>query len=348
MKLQLSIIALLFLASACGSNEADTNSNDQQNAKRVAVYVQEVQPSTFRHYLNIQGDVESDKTIMITPKVGATVEKIHVRAGDNVKKGDVLAELDGKITESQIKQVETQLELAKTVYERQKNLRAQNIGSEIEFLQAKTQYESAQSQLSTLSNQFEFYTIRATISGVVNQVNIKEGENISPATLAFQLANSDALKVTAEVSERYITTVDKTDSVEITFPSLNASTKKQIDIVSKVINPSNRTFTIETYITDLNGTVRPNMMASLKINDVTLHNKMVVPLNVVQNANNANFVFVAEENGNGMQAIKREVTLGNNYKNSIVIESGLEAGDKLITAGYTELSDKALISIQEN
>lgn len=348
MKSKLSILTLLVLAAACGKGETETTSNVQQNDKRVSVYVEEMQLSTFRHYLNVQGDVESDKTIMITPEVNATVEKINVRLGDKVNKGDVLAELDGKITKSQIKQVETQLELAKTIYERQQNLRDKNIGSEVDFLQAKTQYESTQSQLNILSEQFENYTIRATISGIVNQVNIKVGENVSPAASAFQLANSTALKVTAEVSERYITTIDEKDSVEISFPSLQTSVKKRLNVVSKVINPSNRTFEVEIYITDLNGAIRPNMMASLKINDTTLQNKIVVPLNTIQKANGDTFVYVAEEGGNGMQAMKRQVTIGDTYNNSIVVETGLEAGEKLINAGYTELTDKALISIQEN
>ena len=348
MKSKTSIIVLLFLFGACGNGDTEVTSNDQSNDKKVSVYVEEIQPSTFRHYLNIQGDVESDNTIMITPEVNATVEKINVRLGDKVKKNDVLAELDGKITKSQIKQVESQLELSKTIYERQKNLRDQNIGSEVDFLQAKTQYESAQSQLNTLSEQFENYTIRATISGVVNQVNIKVGENVSPAASAFQLANSTSLKVTAEVSERYITTVDEKDSVEISFPSLQTSVKKRLNVVSKVINSSNRTFEVEIYITDLNGSIRPNMMASLKINDITLKDKIVVPLNTVQKANDESFVYVAKESDNGMRAIKRTVTLGDTYNNSIVVETGLEAGEKLINAGYTELFDKALISIQEN
>ena len=348
MKSKTSIIVLLLLLGACGNGDTEVISSEQSNDKKVSVYVEEIQPSTFRHYLNIQGDVESDNTIMITPEVNATVEKINVRLGDKVKKNDVLAELDGKITKSQIKQVESQLELSKTIYERQKNLRNQNIGSEVDFLQAKTQYESAQSQLNTLSEQLGNYTIRATISGVVNQVNVKVGENVSPAASAFQLANSTSLKVTAEVSERYITTVDEKDSVEISFPSLQTSVKKRLNVVSKVINSSNRTFEVEIYITDLNGSIRPNMMASLKINDIILKDKIVVPLNTVQKANNESFVYVAKKSDNGMQAIKRTVTLGDTYNNSIVVETGLEAGEKLINAGYTELFDKALISIQEN
>lgn len=346
MKHQLTLFALLLLFASCGTGSPDSANTTQNNMKIVPVYVQEIQPSVFRHYLNIQGDVESDKTIIITPKIGATVESIKVKAGQRVQKGAILAQLDGKITSTQIQQVKTQLELAKTIYERQQRLREQNIGSEVEFLQSKAQYESAQSQLATLEEQFANYTIRATISGTVDQVNIKEGENIDPATLAFQLSNSDAMKIKAQISEAYITTVDQTDSVTITFPSINQSTTKTVDVVSKVINPSNRTFGIEIYLPNIDG-LYPNMMARLKINDVRLENQLIVPLNTLQNSNEIDYLFVAEKDGNNWVATYRKVEIGNYYNNDLVITKGLKAGDLLITEGYSELSDGQLLNIQE-
>ncbi|MCG2589854.1 efflux RND transporter periplasmic adaptor subunit [Rhodohalobacter sulfatireducens] len=347
MKPQISIIALFLLISACG-NGAENGNGDNENARTTPVYVQELKLSEFRHYVNVQGDVESDKTIMITPKTTATVEEILVRAGDDVQKGDILARLDGEITRSQIQEVETQLELAETLYKRQQNLREQNIGSEVEFLQAKTQYESARNQLNTLTEQYENYTIRATISGTVDRVDLKVGEMASPTIAAFQLTNTDALKVTAQVSEAYITRIEQTDSVEITFPSLDETIRKQLDVVSKAINPSNRTFGLEIYISNESGTIRPNMMARVSINDITLNNQIVVPVNSVQIANNLSYVFVAENTESGWVARNREVTRGYNYGNNLVIEEGLNDGELLVTGGYANLSDGAAISIQEN
>ncbi|WP_020401784.1 efflux RND transporter periplasmic adaptor subunit [Gracilimonas tropica] len=347
MKSQISILALFLLITACGNGTQPEN-GENNNTKVIPVYVDEIQPSTFRRYINVQGDVESDKTIMITPKTSATVEEILVRAGQNVQKGDILARLDGEITRSQLEQVKTQLELAETLFERQKNLREQNIGSEVEFLQAKTQYESAKSQLATLQEQYDFYTIRATISGTVDRVDLKVGETVSPALPVFQISNSDAMKVTAQVSEAYITTVNVSDSVEIVFPSLNQSISKKMDVVSKAINPSNRTFGVEVYIPNTIKNIRPNMMARVKINDITLQGQVVVPVNTVQRANNISYVFVAEETANGWVARNREVATGSNYENDLVITEGLNPGDLLITAGYANLSDGSAISIQEN
>ncbi|SMO91286.1 efflux RND transporter periplasmic adaptor subunit [Gracilimonas mengyeensis] len=347
MKSQISILALFLLITACGNGGQDEN-GENGTERTTPVFVEELQPSTFRHYVSVQGDVESDKTIMISPKTSATVEEILVRAGDDVQKGDILARLDGEVTRSQLQQAETQLELTKTVYERQQNLRDQNIGSEIELLQAKTNFESAKSQLATLKEQYDYYTIRATIPGTVDRVDLKVGETVGPSAPVFQISNSDALKVTAQVSEAYITRITKSDSVEITFPTLDASINKKLDVVSKAINPSNRTFGVEVFIPNSIENIRPNMMAKVKINDITLQDKMVVPVNSVQRANNVSFVFVAEETENGWVARNREVTTGYNYANNLVIEEGLQAGELLITTGYANLSDGSAITIQEN
>ena len=347
MKSQILILSLFLFVTGCGNGSSDENS-ENGNVRTTPVYVQELQPTHFHHFINIQGDVESDKTIMITPKATATVEEILVRAGDDVQKGDILAKLDGEITRSQLQEVRTQLELAKTLFERQRNLREQNIGSEVEFLQSKTQYESAKNQLATLTEQYENYTIRATISGTVDRVDLKVGETVGPTAPVFQLANSDALKVTAQVSEAYISRIDQTDSVLISFPSLDDSISKKLDVVSKVINRSNRTFGVEIYIPNASGNIRPNMMAKVMINDISLQDQIVVPANTVQKANQISYVFVAEETENGWVASNREVTLGFNYNNDLVITGGLEFGDLLITDGYTDLSDGAFISIQEN
>lgn len=347
MKSQISILALFLLITACGNGNGDQN-GENGNAQTTPVYVEELQPTTFRHYVSVQGDVESDKTIMITPKTSATVEEILVRAGDDVQKGDILARLDGEVTRSQLQQAETQLELAKTLYERQENLREQDIGSEVDFLQAKTNYESAKSQLASLKEQYDYYTIRATISGTVDRVDLKVGETVGPSVPVFQISNSDALKVTAEVSESYITRISNEDSVEIVFPNLDQSVRKQLDVVTKAINSSNRTFGIEVYLPGNIENIRPNMMARVKINDITLHNQIVIPVNTMQKANNTNYVFVAEETDEGWVARNRTITPGYYYANNLVANEGLEAGDLLITTGYANLSDGSAISIQEN
>lgn len=339
-----SIIVLMLFMVGC-SNE--TEEKQEGNGKPV-VETESLQLTTFRHFLNIQGTVESDKTIMITPKTSATVESINVKAGDQVERGDVLAELDGEVTRREIDEVENQLELAETVYERQKNLREEDIGSELEFLEAQTQMQSLRNQLATLREQFENYTIEATIAGTVDRVSIKEGENVDPSAPAFQIANSEALKVTAEISEAYIDRVETTDSLTITLPSIDHEITKTIDVVSRVIDPSNRTFAVEIYISDPEEKIRPNMLAKLRINDTTREDVLVVPIDAIQDSNGEKVAYVAEEMDDGWVTRERKVKTGLSYNNEIVVEEGLEPDDHLITVGYNSVSDGDEIAIEEN
>ncbi len=347
MKQLITMVSLLVLLSSCG----DSTTTEQKNASAknaVPVFTKDITQTTFQHFLDIQGTVNSDKTIMISPKTTATVESVKVDAGDVVEKGDILATLDGEVTRSQIAEIKTQLELAQTVYQRQKNLREQDIGSEIEFLRTKNQVQSLENQLATLQEQFDYYTIRATIGGTVNRVILKEGETAMPSQPAFQIANAEALKVTAELSEAYITRVDRTDSVTISFPSLDRQISKTIDVVSKVIDPSNRTFSIEVYISNLDGMVRPNMLAKLRINDVTKMGEIVVPLNVVQQPDGEPFVYLAKKGNPHWVASKQPVKMGLGYNDQVLIEEGLQPGDRLVTVGYNALSDQSPISLKEN
>lgn len=344
-KLLVLAFSMLILASACSSGPATEN---QQENDAVAVNIEEVQPSVFKHYLNVQGTVESDKTISITPKVTATVERIEVKAGDVVKKGEVLARLDGEVTRTQIEEVKSQLKLAETRYERQKNLREDNIGSEIQLLEIETQVRSLENQLATLQEQYDNYVMRATIGGTVNRVFIKEGENIGPNGPSFQISNAEALKVTAEISESYINRIETTDSVTISFPSIGRQLTKPIDVVGNVIDPLNRTFGIEVYIPNIDGMIRPNMLAKLKINDYQRANAITVPVNIVQSSNGDGYLFVAQETDSGWVAKQQTVVPGNSYQDEMVIEEGIQSGDQIITVGYNGLNDGDALSIQEN
>lgn len=350
-----SVLILLFPAflMACGGSDtgSDANASNTNSAtetgKIVPVHIQSVQPSEFKHYVQVQGEIESDRTIFITPKTSADVEDILVKRGEEVKKGQVMARLDSRIIRSQIKEVETQLELAKTLYERQENLRKEDIGSEIEFLQAKTQYQALVNQLATLNEQLDNFTITATISGTVNDVMLKEGETAGPNNPAFQISNSDALKVTAEISEAYISRVDPTDSVQIYLSSLDTTLVRQLDVVGNVIDRSNRTFGIEIYIDSMNDRILPFMSARLLVNDITLKNQLMVPVNVVQKANGDSFLYIAEQSDNGWVARQRTVKTGPYYKNTLVVEEGLTAGDRVIISGYTNVADGDILSVKE-
>lgn len=349
MKKHYLLLSLLALLVACGgeNNETET-SNAGAPEQAVSVTVQEVRPSTFRHFINVQGTVESDKTIMVSPKVTGTVQQISVRAGDRVQQGEILAQLDGEITRSQINEVQTKLDLARDIYERRKKLREQNIGAEIELLQAKNNVESLESQLATLRERYENYNIRTSISGRVSQVMLKVGETVTPQAPVFQIANSEALKVTASVSEAYLSTVEETDSVIVSFPSIKEEIRKRIDVVNEVINPGNRTFGVEVFISPLGDRVRPNMLAKLNINDITRRNVLIVSINNIHHNQDESFVYVAEQTDSAWVAKRRIVQTGPVYAGNVIVTEGLQAGDRIITTGDTNVNDNKPITITNN
>ncbi len=339
------IIAFILLFAGC-QNSNENNNTDSILDKAVPVYVEELKPQTFRHYLRVQGNVDSDNTIAIMPKMGGTVLEIHAKAGDVVKAGQVLAVLDGEIIKKQIKAIDTQLTLAEDMYQRQSKLREDNIGSEVEYLQIKTQVESLRDQKATLQEQYDNFVIRATIDGTIDRATLKLGETVGAERLAFQIVNSNDLKVIAELSESYINTLEESNEVEITFPSLDTKITTNIDVISRVINPFNRTFTIEIKIPNENGKIRPNMTSTLRINDYTAHNQMVIPANSLQISNGDRFVYVAVKDGDYWVAKRRDVKEGISAGNDLVITEGLQPGDLLITTGYNSISDNDYILIK--
>lgn len=335
----------MVLLGACGNKKSAPPSNKEE---AISVRVQKLSPTTFHHYINIRGTVESDKTIMITPKASGTVQEVLVAVGDRVQKGQRLAELDGEITKSQINEVKTQLELARTMYKRRKNLREDDVGSEVQYLQAKNNYKSLQSKLTTLQRQYDNYQIKTSIEGRISKVDIKEGETVGPGKPVFQVANSSALKVTAEVSEAYLSTVDETDSVRIRFPSVDKEISKRLDVVNEVIDPDNRTFGIETFISNADGKIRPNMLAKLRINDYNEKNVLVTSVNNINRSNGQNYLFTTQQGDSATVATRKKINTGASYGDRIIITSGLNSGDQVITAGSSDVSEGDAVSIKSN
>jgi RND family efflux transporter MFP subunit len=239
--------------------------------------------------------------------------------------------------------MKSQLELANTVYERQKNLWDQKIGTEVQFLQAKTNKESLEKQLAALQEQNEMTRIKSPISGTVDDVNVKVGENISPGMPAARIVNSNDLKLVAKISEAYVSLVQKGNTVRINVPELKKDIEAKVTFVGRNIDPLSRTFTIEV---DLKSKpeLRPNMTAIVKVIFNTAKDALVVPVNVVQTLNNEKVVYVAEKKGKDVVAKKKVVTVEGVYNNQAQVK-GLEPGDQVITFGYQGLNDGEVIKI---
>ena len=305
-----------------------------------------VQPSLFKHFIQVQGTVESDNNILIPAQTNGTVKRLYVRQGDRVTAGQLLAELDGAILESSLAEVQNALSLATTIYERQARLWDKNIGSEIEYLQAKNNRENLEKRLNTLQEQYRLTKITSPINGMVDDVLIKEGEMAAAGRGAVRIVQLSRLKIEASLSENYITRVRRGDPVRVVIPVAGQTLDLTINAVSQVIDPNNRTFNIDIRLAARERDLKPNMLAVVTINDYTNPQALTVPQNVVQETGDSQFLFVAEKENGRMIARKRTVTPGEAYDNRLEILAGLAAGETVITFGFQTLADGQPVSVQ--
>ena len=310
-----------------------------KRAKTMNVKISPVEKEIFQHFIQVQGIVESDNNIMVAPRSSGLVEKIHVNVGDKVARGQLLAELDGSILESSIAEVESGLRLAETIFERQQRLWDKDIGSEIEYLQAKNNKESMEKRLETLEEQYKMMKIFAPLSGTIDEVLIKEGEMAAAGLGAIRVVQLSNLKIVVDLSEIYISRIEKDNFVHVNLPVTGREFDLRVNAVSQVIDPNNRTFQIEMKIPKSEAGIKPNMLAVLMINDYTNQEALTVPLNIVQETGTEKFIFVAEQNNGEWIARRRSVETGKSYNDRAEVLSGLQKGEHVVTFGYQNLSD---------
>lgn len=305
----------------------------------VAVRAEQVNASLFRHFITVQGTVESDNNILVPPLSPGLVKKIHVKVGERVAAGRLLAEIDAAVLESSIAEVENSLILATTVYERRQRLWDKKIGSEIEYLQAKNAKEALEKRLATLDEQYNLTRITSPIDGTVDAVLIKEGEMAAGGFGAFRIVQLSRLKVTAALAENYISRIKRGDTVAVRIPVLETEFEASVEAVSRVIDPRNRTFQIEAGVPAAARGVMPNMLAVLLINDHTNPAALAVPKNVVQETGTEKFLFVAAREGEGWTARKRVVRTGLDADDRIEVLDGLRDGEFVVTFGFQKIAD---------
>lgn len=313
--------------------------------KLMNVKISKVEKGRFQHFIKVQGTIESDNNVLIAAQSSGIVKKIHVNAGNKVTKGQLLAELDGSILESSIAEVENGLKLAETIFERQQRLWAKNIGSEIEFLQARNNKVGQEKRLATLKEQYKMTKIFAPLSGTVDEILIKEGEMAVAGMGAVRVVQLSNLKIKVDLSEVYISRVKKNDLVHVKIPATEREFDLSVDAVSQVIDPQNRTFQIEMKVPKSEVGIKPNMLSVLTINDYTNDEALIVPLNIVQETGQEQFIFVAEQINGGWIARRRSVKTGNSYIDRAEISSGLQEGEYVVTFGYQNLADGQKLAV---
>jgi RND family efflux transporter MFP subunit len=326
-------------------------------AKAILVAIDTIQTETFTHYIELQGKVESESVSYITPRAGGgQVRAIYVKRGDRVKRGQLILQLDNTLIKQSaaaatqnIETLKSQAALAKSVYEKQKSLWEQNIGSEIQLMTAKTnadalasQLRAANEQLGMVKDQLAFTSIYSDVEGVAEEVNVKVGELfMGPGQI--KIVNTAKLKLTAQVPENYAGKVKVGTELTLTFPDIQKTINNKVNVLGNVIDPLNRSFYIESKL-PVDNNFRPNLLAQVKIKDYEKKNAISIPVNLLQNDEKGKFVYVAVVEAGKMFARKKMVATGEFYGNNIEVLSGLAAGDIMISEGYQSIYDGQLIT----
>ena len=306
------------------------------------VAVQTVKDTLFNHYLEVQGSVNTKENILIQPEFSGTLTALNVKAGNHVTKGQVLGRVDDAGMSQQLANAENQYALAKTTFERQKNLWDKKIGSEIQFLQAQTQMVSAQKSVAQIKAQLAKTVVKAPFTGTIDEVYVEKGQVVSPnAQGLMRIVNLGNMYVSTTIPETYIGKLKVGTEVDVFLTSLNKTYKGKVRQVGNFINPSNRSFGIEVAVPNPENLLRPNQVAKLKIIDYVSKNTVVVPTNVVQEDGKGNkFVFTATQiNGKTGIAKKVVVKIGKSSDNVTEIVSGLSAKDIIVTEGVNTISE---------
>ena len=314
-------------------------------AKSKAVKVLALSTSVFKHYIDIQGSVESDNVVLVNPKMPGIIDKVYVKEGDRVAKGQLLATMDADVMKTGIAELNTQLDLAKTLYNKQKALWDQKIGTEVSYLNAKTQKEGLERRLASLNTQIGQNRIVAPMAGTIDKVIAREGEAAMAGMGSFRIVNMGDLKIVAKVSENYLMHLKVGNAAKVILPSEGSKEfDGKISYVSGVVDPTSRTVDVEIRVPGANKYLKPNLLTKVKINDQTLTNAIVIDQNIVQTSESGQVVFVAKQEPDKTVAQQRKVSIGLSYNGQVQILSGLAAGEKLVTQGYQELTDGQLIA----
>ena len=313
----------------------DTNARD--NA--IAVMAIEIKKGVFKNPFEVQGIVKSDRNVLVSPEVPAKIVRLHIKEGQKVSKGQVIATLDGSTANAQINELEGGMELAKLNFEKQERLWNKNIGSEMQYLQAKNQYEQLQNAIQTAQTQLGKYSLRSPISGTVDEVMANEGEFVGSMTggPVARIVNLSEIKIVASASETYLGKLKVGQEVSLSFPSIQLNTTEKVSAISNVINPNNRTFSLYVKPTKYIKMMKPNLLAMITAHDYEANDAISVPTKLIRVANGQHFIYTIKTNGNKRIVQKSIIQIDKQFPNKTIIKSGLAPGDMVITEGVNSV-----------
>ncbi len=311
----------------------------------IRVAVTSLKPTVFNHFIEVQGRVDGDKNVTVFAEgAGGMIVSILVSEGQTVASGQVLAKIDDKLYQDNLKANLSNLEYVTAMYNKQKALWDQKIGSEVQFLDIKSKKESLESAVSAIKEQIDMCLIKSPVNGTVEDIPVKVGQLVGPGVIAFRVINLSSLKVVADLAEAYTSRVNIGDKVKVYLPDLKKEVEGKIDYSSKFINPTNRTFQVGARFLSFDNELKANMVAVVRINDYRTPDALVIPINMIQSDQSGNYVVIAEKTPQGNKAKRVDVTVGETYKGMTEIKTGLKSGDVLVSAGYLDLENGQAIN----
>jgi RND family efflux transporter MFP subunit len=322
--------------------EAEVNPDGtKSDVKAASVKVTPAAECVFNHYIQVQGTVDGDQNIAVSPQMAGIVTAVYVTEGSVVKKGQVMADLDDLVMKQSLEEVNTQLILATSMFEKQSALWEKKIGSEVQYLQAKAGKESLEQRMNTIKEQLKMAKIVSPISGTVESVPLRVGQMASPGlpTSTIRVINMNVAKISADVSESYATRIKDGNTALASFPDLGKDIETKLNFTSRFIDPTNRTFKVECKISSKDLPLRANMIAYIKIKDYTNEKTFCLPVNQVQSNQDGKFIYIAKPSGTDWVTEKRTIKTGMDYNGTIEVLEGIAAGEKIITSGYQSLNE---------
>jgi len=317
--------------------EAKLTTADSSGGSGRLVVLEALEAGPFNTFIEVQGRVDARQNVEVTAEAMGVVRTVKVKTGDVVRKGMILAELDPSVLRKSMEELETQLAFAEQMYRKQERLWNQKIGTEMQFLQQKTQYEALLARRSTLEAQIDMTRIKAPVDGTVDDVYLKIGQAVSPGLPAVRVVNYNDMRVVAELSETYIAKVRTGDAVRLLFKDYDREEDSRLSYVARNINAINRTFRVESDL-PAGGRYNPNMVVVMKIKDYSNPKAIRIPVNLIQRSEQETYALVAVARGKQWVAEKRVLKLGGSYDGLSEVLEGLQAGEQIITVGYLDVA----------
>lgn len=320
-----------------------------KDSKLALVTTLKVEAQPFNHFLELQGNVMTKQNVLIYPEMNGTLQKVYVKEGQSVKKGQLLATIDDGGMSSQLTQLKTQEALAKTTFERQKRLWDQKIGSEIQFLQAQTNYEAIRSSVAQAESQLAKSNIRAPFSGIIDDVIQDQGTVVSPANgmAVFRIINLSNMYIAVDVPENYINGVTVGKDVKVYFPVLRDTINSKVRQTGNFINPTNRSFQVEVAVPNEKRNIKPNLTARVQINDYSNNQAILIPQSVIsENANGQQYVYIINKEDPNTTTVKKQTILTGQTQGDLVeVIDGITLGDEVIKEGARNVKENQEVKI---